>query len=119
MGGMRTAIFVAILLSAASCSVISSQVRKEAEPPVLFKTLVEETVSYIGKTVIVGGYILETKNLADVPAHGDKVKELMTLMVKEQKLFGDTQPLTSDDPKSAAVNLEFFKNPPAHKRKKK
>ena len=65
MGGLRTAIFVAILLSTASCSVISSQVRKEAEPPVVFKTLMEQTGSYIGKIVIVGGYILEAKNLAD------------------------------------------------------
>ena len=65
MCGLRTAIFVAILLSTASCSVISSRVRKEAEAPAAFKTLMEETDSYIGKTVIVGGHILETKNLAD------------------------------------------------------
>ena len=65
MGGLRTLIFVTILFSTASCSVISNRVRKEAEPPVVFKTLMEETDSYIGKTVIVGGYILETKNLAD------------------------------------------------------
>ena len=61
----------------------------------------------------------ETKNLAGDPAHGDKVKELMALMVKQQKLFGDTQPLTSADPKPAEVNLELFRNLPARKKKKK
>ena len=60
----------------------------------------------------------ETKNLADDPAHVDRVKELMALMAQQQKLFGDTQPLASADPKSAAVNLEFFKGPPAPKGKK-
>jgi len=62
---VKTAIFTAMLLFAASCSAISSQVRKEAEPPVEFKTLIQEVNYYVGKTVIVGGYILETARLAD------------------------------------------------------
>jgi outer membrane lipoprotein len=33
--------------------------------PVNFKILVQETDKYLGNTVIIGGYILETKNLPD------------------------------------------------------
>ncbi len=46
-----------------SCTVISPQVRSEAEPPVAFKTLVAEADKFKGSTVILGGYILETSNL--------------------------------------------------------
>ena len=58
-------IFISILamLSIVSCSVISRQVRSEAVPPVPFQTLIDEADKYIGQTVILGGYILETKNL--------------------------------------------------------
>ena len=48
-----------------SCSVISQQIRKESMAPVNFKILVKETDKYLGNTVILGGYILETQNLAD------------------------------------------------------
>jgi outer membrane lipoprotein len=46
-----------------SCSVISHQVRSEADPPIPFRTLIRDADKYIGHTVILGGYILETKNL--------------------------------------------------------
>ncbi len=48
-----------------SCAVISQQIRDESIGPVPFKTLVHEASIYKGKTVILGGYILETQNLAD------------------------------------------------------
>ena len=48
-----------------SCSVISAQVRNESVTPAHFKTLVSKADHYIGDTVILGGYILETKNSAD------------------------------------------------------
>lgn len=48
-----------------SCSVISQQIRKESMAPVNFKTLIQETDKYLGNTVILGGYILETQNLPD------------------------------------------------------
>jgi outer membrane lipoprotein len=48
----------------ASCSVISQQVRSESEPTsVPFKTLIAQVDKYHGHTVILGGYILETRNL--------------------------------------------------------
>lgn len=48
-----------------SCSVISQQIRKESMAPVNFKILVQDADKYLGNTVILGGYILETQNLAD------------------------------------------------------
>jgi len=49
-------------LFAVSCSVISSEVKSEAVPPMPFRTLAHEADQYVGKTVILGGYILETRN---------------------------------------------------------
>ncbi len=60
----------------------------------------------------------ETKDLADDPAYAGKVKELLAVMTEQQKLFGDSQPLTSDNPQPAKVNLEFFKKPSAAKKRK-
>ena len=48
-----------------SCSVISRQVREESIPSVKFRILVKDADKYLGNTVILGGYILETQNLAD------------------------------------------------------
>ena len=56
----------------------------------------------------------ETKDLAGRAAHAGKVKELMALMAGQQKLFGDEQPLTSDEPGPAKVDLEFFKKAAAN-----
>lgn len=55
----------AILFFVMSCSVISKQIRKESIAPVKFKILVQETDKYLGNTVILGGYILDTQNLVD------------------------------------------------------
>ena len=52
-----------ITLLSASCSVMSQQVTSESIPPVSFQTLQEDTEKYEGDTLILGGYILETKNL--------------------------------------------------------
>jgi outer membrane lipoprotein len=46
-----------------SCTVISKPVRLEAAAPLPFKTLLAEADKYRGRTVILGGYILETRNL--------------------------------------------------------
>ncbi|MCP4691076.1 MAG: starvation-inducible protein [Desulfobacterales bacterium] len=54
-----------ILVFSASCAVISSDLRKEATPFASFRTLIEEVDAYKGRTVILGGYILETRNLAN------------------------------------------------------
>ena len=52
-----------VVLITASCSVISKEVRTESEPPLRFKKLVQEADKYTGKTVILGGHILDTNYL--------------------------------------------------------
>ena len=44
------------------CTTVSRQVRSEAEPPVAYAHLLQEADAYKGKTVILGGYILDVKN---------------------------------------------------------
>jgi outer membrane lipoprotein len=65
MGTLRTVLIsILTIIATASCSVISQQTRLEAEPTsVSFKTLIAEVEKYSGHTVILGGYILETRNL--------------------------------------------------------
>ena len=65
MGNLRTILIsIVTMIAAASCSVISKQVRSEAvSPAVPFRHLIEEADTYSGRTVILGGYILETRNL--------------------------------------------------------
>ena len=53
---------LAALILPVSCTVISDQVRTEAEAPLPFKTLLAESDRHIGRTVILGGYILDTRN---------------------------------------------------------
>ena len=66
MGALKNTLLIGlILLLAASCSVMSRQIRTEAEPSVGYRTLVKEVDKYIGKTFILGGYVLETENLGD------------------------------------------------------
>ena len=66
MGVLRNTLMVGlILLFTASCSVMSRQIRAESEPSVGYRSLVKEVDTYIGKTVILGGYVLETENLSD------------------------------------------------------
>ena len=50
-------------LISVSCTVISDQIRSESEPPLPFNTLLQGAEQYKGRTVILGGYILETNNL--------------------------------------------------------
>ena len=110
MGELRTAIIVAILLSTVSCSVISSQVRKEAEPRIVFKTLMEDNDFYIEKTVIVGGYILETKNLADQTS----------ILVLQAPLGFLDEPKSRDDSEGRFIVLHQDKlDPEVYKRGRK
>ena len=58
---------IAALSASFSCApryVISDQIRSETESAVSFQTLVNATDRYVGKTVILGGYIIETKPIA-------------------------------------------------------
>ncbi len=61
----------------------------------------------------------ETENLADDLSQAERITGLMAVMIEQQKLFGDTQPLRSENPKPAEISLEFFNNLPAPTEKKK
>ena len=52
----------ALLLLGTSCSVISREIKSEALPDLPFDELVRQSESFRGNTVILGGYILETRN---------------------------------------------------------
>ena len=45
-----------------ACTTVSKEIRSEAEPPVAYTRLLQEADAYKGKTVILGGYILDIKN---------------------------------------------------------
>lgn len=55
----------------------------------------------------------ETRDLSE--SHPDRVKELTKLIRRNQVHYGDTLPLTSDEPAKAEVDLSFFKIPPKKK----
>ena len=61
----RALLAILITVFTGSCSVISQQIRTDAIPPIDFKILLQESDKYLGDTVILGGYILETNNLTD------------------------------------------------------
>jgi outer membrane lipoprotein len=60
---VKLIVTTSLALFIASCGGISRQVKSEAIPPVPFPTLVQNPDNYIGKTVILAGYVLETKNV--------------------------------------------------------
>ncbi|MCP4113876.1 MAG: hypothetical protein GY737_00445 [Desulfobacteraceae bacterium] len=49
-----------------SCSVISTEVKTEAGPRVDFGHIMEFTDGYLGQTVILGGYIIDTDNREEI-----------------------------------------------------
>lgn len=51
----------------------------------------------------------ETRDLSASPNHAARVKELLTLLAAQQKVFGDTLPLSVPDPGPASIGLSFFK----------
>jgi len=60
---IKLIVVASLVMFIASCGGISRQVKSEAIPPVPFPTLVQNPDRYLGKTVILGGYVLETKNV--------------------------------------------------------
>ena len=50
----------------------------------------------------------ETTDLAGEARHSGLIAELKELMLQEQRSFGDRAPLTSPDPPSGDIDLEFF-----------
>jgi outer membrane lipoprotein len=60
---MKALILVSLALFITSCAAMSHEVRSQAIPSMPFPALVQNADSYMGKTVILGGYILETKSI--------------------------------------------------------
>jgi arylsulfatase A-like enzyme len=60
----------------------------------------------------------EMKDLSRDPAQASRVKEMMDLLKRQQEHYADRAPLTVASPTPAAVNLRFFDNVPAPKKKK-
>jgi outer membrane lipoprotein len=89
MNVMRTLLLIMVVFlfsvfcSCASREVISKEVKAEAER-VSFKNLAQETDRYKDKTVILGGYIIETKNIGGVA----------NMTVLQAPLNRDEQPVT-------------------------
>lgn len=49
-----------------SCAVMPADATKEALPDIQFSTLIQQAAQYIGKTVILGGYVVRVQNLKDL-----------------------------------------------------
>ncbi len=87
MSGLRMLVGVLLLAGLSGCaSVISKEVRSEATPLESFAELRNEPERFQGKTVILGGEIVETRNRADAT----------TLVVLEKPLNGSDRPKDTD-----------------------
>ncbi|PIQ95594.1 MAG: hypothetical protein COV67_14005 [Nitrospinae bacterium CG11_big_fil_rev_8_21_14_0_20_56_8] len=65
---MRGYRFIAIGLLAALCGCahpLSEALRQKVDPQITFTQLIEEPDTYVGKRVLLGGVIVETRNLPD------------------------------------------------------
>ncbi len=60
----------------------------------------------------------ETNNLADDPAHAERVAEMMTLLAARQKAFDDPAPLRVAHPNPAEVDETFFQRAPKVKKRR-
>jgi arylsulfatase A-like enzyme len=60
----------------------------------------------------------ELKNLADIPTHAARLREMSDLLVQQQKLYHDTAPLAVDNPRPAKVDESFFNGVKSKKQKK-
>ena len=58
-------ILISLVTGILSCSVIPKKIRSESEPRVPFDILVKNVDTYLEKTVILGGFILQVENLPD------------------------------------------------------
>ena len=61
----------------------------------------------------------ETRDLSSHPSNAGRIRDLMERMREQQKLYGDTAPLTSENPQPGDVDLEVFQQVPAAKEKLK
>jgi len=51
----------------------------------------------------------ETKDLSGDPSQAERIENMMALIRRWQRKLGDEQPLTSEEPMPAQIDVEFFK----------
>jgi outer membrane lipoprotein len=89
MQHLKVLLTLAVAAASVSCSVISSEIRAEAEPRAAFGALLENPDAFKGKTVILGGYIL------DIRVDGDRnllrVLQAPLIMRDEPAVRSDSQ----------------------------
>lgn len=83
----RNLLVIMLLIFSVSCSVMSQQVRNQAIPEMPFPELLENAEQYRGRTVILGGHILETEN---------KPKETLIKVLQTPLTFGE-EPAAKDE----------------------
>ena len=104
---MLTVIAAACLVS---CAVISKPVRTEAISPVSFKTLLLTADKHIGATVILGGYILQTKNSF----------EASTIVILQSPLGFGQEPTTKDHTEGRFIVVhKGFLDPEVYRKERK
>jgi outer membrane lipoprotein len=59
---LRPGLAAALFWLLAACAVIAPEIREEAEVDVPFPQLRKDVARYVGRTVILGGYVLEVRN---------------------------------------------------------
>jgi outer membrane lipoprotein len=98
---------VSLLILTASCSVISSRLREQALPEMPFPELLQNAEQYRGRTVILGGYIIETQNQPDQTV----IKVLQTPLT-----FGEEPGEKDDSQGRFLVVHEGFLDPEVYKK---
>lgn len=98
----NAALFFLIIFACISCSVISKEVRQEAGPAVSFPHLRQHTEGYIGQTVILGGYIISTRNTSG--------KTVITVL-QTPLMFGDEPRIRDDSEGRFTVIHDGFLDP--------
>ncbi|MEE8416658.1 MAG: Slp/YeaY family lipoprotein [Desulfobacterales bacterium] len=106
----NTCLVLFVTLLTLSCSVISKQTRKERSVSLPFEILLKEPAKYKGNTVILGGYILEIRNLSD---------KTMIIVLQSPLQFGD-EPGSRDDSKGRfIVTHKGFLDPEIYRKDRK
>lgn len=91
-----------VLISAGCASVFSSEIRKEVDSSILFSELQKNPEAFQGKTVLLGGKIIEIENLAE--------KTMLTVL--QRRLNASDKPIRSDQSEGRfMVSVQGFLDP--------
>ncbi|MFH1102643.1 MAG: Slp family lipoprotein [Pseudomonadota bacterium] len=106
----KLSLFAFSLFLTTSCSVIPKEVKEEAQGPMPFEVLAKNANPYIGKVFILGGYILEVRNLA----------EKTELVVLQAPLSFQDEPGSKDESRGRFIIFHVaFLDPEIYKKNRK